>query len=200
MLTKENRLSNQFFRKNPLKEISSATIAHYAIEMRLNEKLDQTISDIVSPDIDPKRKEKVLQERRHLEQLSNPAELTEFVRKGYDILNQHLLCTKILSQEEQVIPLLLKRYRTCALDLFIETTATILVHGKREYVQLLREMYDEIRSPYAQAKACLVFGMCEMENEIPFLLKEYQRFQREYPNESFDQHPLLSLYLLHGKY
>lgn len=200
MLTKENRLSNQFFHKNPLKRMSSATIAYYAIETRLNEKLEQTLEDAVSPNIDPQRKEKVLQEREHLEKLNDPAALTEFVRKGYDILNQYQLCIKILSQEEQVIPLLLKRYRTCALDQFIETTATILVHSKREYVQLLREMYDEIRSPYAQAKACLVFGMCEMENEIPFLLKEYQRFQREYPNESFDQHPLLSLYLLHGKY
>ncbi len=200
MLTKENYLSNQFFRKNPLKKISTAIIAHCVIEMLTIEKMNQKISELVSSTIEPQRQEKLLQERKRLEQIDDPAQLAEFVRKGYDILNQSLVCRKVLSQQDQVLPLLLKRYRTCALEQFIETTSAVLVYGEQEYVQLLREMYGEIRSPYAQAQACLVFGMREMEEEIAFLVKEYERFQKEYPNESFEQHPLLALYLLHGRY
>jgi len=60
---------------------------------------------------------------------------------------------------------------------------------------MLREMYNEIRYPFAQASACLVFGMQGMEEEMPFLLSEYERFQRNFPDESFDQHPLLALYI-----
>ena len=35
-----------------------------------------------------------------------------------------------------------------------------------------------------------------MEEAIPLLMKEYERFGREYPDESYDQGPLLALYLI----
>jgi len=88
------------------------------------------------------------------------------------------------------MPLILRRYRTCALDAFIDAAAKVFVMGEKEYAHMLREMYRDIRCPFAQACACLVFGMQGMEEEIPFLVSEYERFQREYPDESFDQHPL----------
>ena len=73
------------------------------------------------------------------------------------------------------------------------------MEADRKYVQQLREMYSQIRAPYAQAGACLVFGMCGMKEETPFLLKEYERFQREHPKDTFKQHPLMPLYILHEK-
>ena len=97
------------------------------------------------------------------------------------------------------MPLLLRRYRTCALDHFIDTATMVLATCERKYVEMLREMYADIRCPFAQACACLVFGMQGVENEIPFLHSEYLRFQNDYPDETFHQHPLLALYILHGK-
>ncbi len=98
------------------------------------------------------------------------------------------------------MPLVLRRYRTCALDQFIDAATIVFSVGEKKYAQMLREIYRDIRYPYARACACLVFGMQGMEEEIPFLLSEYRHFQQAYPKETFDQHPLLALYLLHGKY
>ena len=61
-------------------------------------------------------------------------------------------------------------------------------------------MFKDIRNPYAKAHACIVFGMKNMQEKVDFLLEEYQKFSRLYPNESFEQGPLLAIYLIYNKY
>lgn len=197
-IEKRNRLPNSFFRANPLLHMSAAKIIHFTIT-ELTGSLKCELDNMVEKEIDDAHRITVQQERKQLEATDDPAALVEYARKKHDILNRRLLCEKLLQQHEQTMPLLLKRYRTCALDGFIETATEVLACGEKKYAQQLRDMYADIRAPYARACACLVFGMQAMD-EIPFLLHEYERFQREYPEESFEQHPLLALYLLHGKY
>ena len=199
MKAKGNYLPKSFFRNNPLMKYSAAAIAHFVITERPTERLEQTILDITENSIDDGRKEKIRQERQSIEQTDDPAVLVEIMRKGCDVFNQQLLCTKVLDLHEQTMPLLLRRYRTCALDHFIDAATMVLATCERKYVEMLREMYADIRCPFAQACACLVFGMQGMEDEIPFLHSEYLRFQNDYPDETFHQHPLLALYILHGK-
>lgn len=197
--TERKRLPHSFFTANPLLKVSAALLAHYRITAGQNEELGQVISDIAAQNINTSRKESVQQDRQHIVQTDDPASLVEIMRKGHDILNQELLCAKILALHEQTMPLVLKRYRTCTLDHFIDAATITLAVGEKKYAQALREMYADICWPFAQACACLVFGMQGMEEEIPFLLGEYERFQREYPDETYHQHPLLALYILHGK-
>ncbi len=197
--TGTNRLPNSFFKMNPLMDYSAAMIAHFTITARKSGKIDQMIYDVAAEVFDETRRDEISQDRQRIEQTDDPAELVEIMRSRHDIMNRGLLCSKILALHEQTMPLVLKRYRTCALDEFIDTAAEVFATGDKKYVQMLRKMYRDIRCPFAQASACLVFGMQGMEEEIPFLLSEYERFQREYPDESFDQHPLLALYILHGK-
>lgn len=198
-MMKGRRLPNSFFKENPLEEISAAMLAYFMITARTNGEADQKIRDVVSEIINESRREKIQQERVRIEQTEDPAALVEMMRKGYDILNQQFLCTKIKAQHEQTMPLLLRRYRTCTLDQFIDAATVVFATGEKRYARQLREIYEDIRCPFAQACACLVFGIQGMEEEIPFLLSEYARFQREDPEESFHQHPLLALYILHGK-
>ena len=193
-------LPNSFFAKNPLKKISAATLIHFSIVARIRDKIEQILNDEAAPGIEASRKEKVQQERQLIQQTDDPVALVEIMRKGHDIINQRLLCDKIIALHEQTMPLVLKRYRTCVLDQFIDPATITFALAEKKYAQMLREMYGDIRCPYARACACLVFGMQGMEEEIPFLLSEYQHFQQAYPEETFDQHPLLALYLLHGKY
>jgi len=197
--TEMKRLPNSFFKMNPLMEYSAAMFEHFTITARKSGKIDQKIYDVAAEFFNKTRRDEISQDRQRIEQTDDPAELVEIMRSGHDIMNRGLLCSKILSLHEQTMPLILRRYRTCALDEFIDAAAEVFVMGEKEYTQMLREMYRDIRCPFAQASACLVFGMQGLEEEIPFLVSEYERFQREYPDESFDQHPLLALYLLHGK-
>ena len=194
----ENRITSKFFKKNPLENISSAMIAHFAITL-YQKKEDHLFADAAGKLIDDVRRGKIEQEHKRIEQTDDPEELVECARKGCDPFNHNFLCDKIIARHEQAMPYLLKRYRTCALDSFIDTACCILASADKKYALQLLEMYNQIRCPYAKACACLVFGMQGLKETIPMLLQEYERFQDEYPEESFDQHPLMALYVLHGK-
>lgn len=194
---KENRITSKFFKKNPLQHMSAAMIAHFAITL-YQKKEEHPITDTANKLIDDIRRCEIEQEHKRIEQMEE-LELVECARKGCDPFNHDFLCDKIIARHEQAMPYLLKRYRTCALDGFIDTACCILASADKKYAQQLLEMYGQIRCPYAKACACLVFGMQGMKETIPLLLQEYERFQDEYPEESFDQHPLMALYILHGK-
>ena len=130
-------------------------IAHYTITARLNEKFDSLVHNLTEEGIDDIRKAKIQQERQHIEETKDPAALVEFMRKGHDIFNQNLLCEKILQDQEQTMPLLLKRYRTCALDQFIDAATAVLATGEKKYAQQLRDIYADIRDPFAVPAWCL---------------------------------------------
>ena len=114
-------------------------------------------------------------------------------------MNHRQLSEKIAANVEQAMLLLLRKYCTCLQDEFIELANLVFARSDVRYTQTLRELYPQMRAPYAQAHACLAFGIHDMTQEISFLLEQYRRFQRDYPMEGFSQFPLLALYLLHGK-
>lgn len=196
---KEERLKESFFRENPLEPLSAALFGQFMITLFFNGKLEEEITRLADPAVDDDRRQTIERQKTLIEQTDDPAALVEIARKGCDVFNQRLLCEKIVERQELAMPLLLKRYRTCALDHFIDTSMYVLVMTDDRYARELLDMYDQIRCPYARACACLVFGMKHMEDTMPLLLREYERFGEEYPEESFDQHPLLALYILHGK-
>lgn len=196
---KNNRLSNSFFKANPLKEFSAAAILDFSIvEVSAKDFTGFSVETVESL-LSEERKQKINQEHNRIETMNDPAELVDYMRKITELFNRRLLCDKILEQQEQTMPLLLKRYRTSALDEFIETAVIVLSLGEKRFAQQLFEMYKEIRCPYAQACACLVFGRQRMEETIPFLRGEFERFKQVSPREHFEQHPLRALYILHGR-
>ncbi len=86
------------------------------------------------------------------------------------------------------MPLILKRYKTTFQTCFVETAVRILGNTDE-----LWKHYKEIRNPYAQSMACLLFGTHELKEAVPLLLAEYERMKKEYPEESYNQGPLLAL-------
>ena len=192
-------LPNKFFATNPLKEMSAALLTHFKISNDFDNIMDEMLADTGRKIISESRKQTMEMERLRIQQTNDPAILVDFARKIVEMPNHRFLIAKILQFEEQTLPILLRRFRTCAVDHFIEIAVSVFVRADKKYARQLREMYSQIRVPYAQAGACLVFGMCDMKEEIPFLLKEYERFQMTCPDEGFEQHPLLALYVLHGK-
>ena len=85
-------------------------------------------------------------------------------------MNHRQLSEKIAANVEHAMPLLLRKYCTCLQDEFIELANLVFARSDVRYTQTLRELYPQIRAPYAQAHACLTFGMQNMVQEIPFLL------------------------------
>ena len=97
------------------------------------------------------------------------------------------------------MPLILKRYKTTFQTCFVETAVRILGNTDRQYTIELWKHYKEIRNPSAQSMACLLFGTHELKEAVPLLLAEYERMKKEYPEESFNQGPLLALYKICGE-
>ena len=47
--------------------------------------------------------------------------------------------------------------------------------------------------------ACVVFGVHMRVRMLLLMLLEYERFRKEYPEESYCQGPLLAIYILYGR-
>lgn len=192
-------IHKSFFKQNPLDEISSAIIADFSLSTLFNDELNAEIEKIVNGQIEDERKAQILADKDTVEQLSSGEDVVTYMRKKHDNVADLLFCKKAMTLESEAAPLIVKRYMTSAQDRFIELAFRILAKADKKYAEQLFREYKEIRNPYAQAMACLLFGEQEMEETVPLLMQEYKRFKQSYPKESFNQAPLLALYILYGE-
>ena len=192
-------LPKRFFKDNPIEELSAANLCHFKMMLARKAEAQQMVEDKVSMVITPERRARIAEEKKNIAALSTGEEVVAFIRRKYDIVNQSLLCQKVLSMQEQAIPLILRRYSTTLQDMFVDTAVQILAQAEKHYAEALLEMYSDIRDPYAKSMACLVFGVQHLEQAAPLLYEEYKRMKREYTKESLCQGPLLGLYVLYGK-
>ena len=195
--TNIQRLPNSFFRDNPPSNFSVALLVYANTIYSLTDDAAAEEDNAVEAHIDDARAARAARERQQIEQTDDPAVLLDMMRR-YDYQNSGILSARIAALAEQTMPLLLKRYCTCLQAEFIELASLVFIRSDLRYTQALRELYPQIRAPYAQAHACLTFGIRDMTQEIPFLLEQYRRFQHNYPTDSLSHYPLLALYLLHG--
>lgn len=194
-----NQLPKGFFKKNRLNELSSANIAYFSMTSGFDERLEKKIFDLAKESMNTERLDKIKQEQEEISTLETGEEFVRFMRRNYDVANRSLLCKRALTMQQTVIPPMLRRFRTSMQDMFIEAAVYILAHAEQVYVDELKALYPEIRNPYAQSMACMVFGIQKQEDTLPLLLAEYQRLQVEWPEESLCQGPLLAIYILYNK-
>jgi len=192
-------LHESFFKKNPLDKLSAAVIADFSLSTQFNDQLNAEMERILSDHLPDGRKERIAADKAAVEQLKSGEDVVAYMRKEHDNVADPAFCKKAMTLEAEAAPLIVKRYKTSGLDRFIELAFRILASADRKYAEQLFREYREIRNPYAQAMACLLFGEKEMEEAVPLLLEEHKRFKREFPEESFHQQPLLALYILFGK-
>ena len=193
---KKKLLPRNFFKDNPMDELSAARLAYTMMIAMWNDEFQNRMWDVLRQTVEPERIEVIEAEKMKISNLEDGDEIVTFIRKGYDIVNREFLCKKILTMQDDVMPPLLRRFRTSRQDTLIETTIYTLAHAAPVWIDQLIQMYPEICSPYAQSMACLVFGVQKREETMELLLREHDRLKREYPEESYDQGPLLALDLL----
>ena len=189
-------LPKNFFKDNPMDELSAARLAYTMIIAMWNDEFQNGMWDVLRQTIEPERIAIIETEKVRISNLEDGDETVTFIRKGYDIINREFLCKKILTMQDEVMPPLLRRFRTSRQDILIETVIYTLAYAAPVWIDRVIEMYPEIRSPYAQSMVCLVFGVQKREETMELLLREYERLKKEYPEESYNQGPLLALDLL----
>lgn len=191
-------LPKNFFKDNPLDQLSAAQIAYFAMTAGFEEKFRDIVQNVLDETLASGRKAQIAAEAAAISRLETGDEIVKFMRSDYDIANREILCKKALTMQAKVVPSMLHRLRTSFQEKFVETAVYTLAHAEQAYVDQLIEMYSEIRNPYAQSMACLVFGVQEREDTVELLLREYERLKKDYPEESYCQGPLLAIYILYG--
>ena len=195
----EYLLHKSFFKKNPLDKISTAMIADFSLTTEFNDELQAELQKIIGERISDDRHIQVAKDKEEIEKLDSGEAIVTYMRKNHDMIADPLFFKKALTMEAEAAPLIVKRYKTTGQERFVELAFRILAKADKKYTEQLFEEYAEIRNSYAQAMACLLFGEHEMEDAVPLLLKEYERFKKDYPDESLNQAPLLALYILYGE-
>lgn len=189
-------LPKGFFKNNILKNISTAYITYYLLD---NEDYVEKMINTQYAHLYESDSGKIEEERAAISRLKTGDEVTKFMRKKFSSFNNKYFAERVLEIEDQVLPDIIKRFRTSLMDEYIETAINVFYKADIRYINELKSMYYDIRSPYAQSLLCLIFGIRKLENIVPFLLKEYERLKNDYPNESFSEGPLLAIYILYGK-
>ena len=192
----EYRLPDSFFEEHPLKDMSSAWMTHLRIEIKNDEEMDAQSNESILSEVTPEGLQAVEREKAVIAAIRDPEEPVLMMRHGFQPANVRLLCLKIREMQEQTMPLLLRRYLTSSQDRFLDAAAIAFTFVDEKWIRQLRDVYPQIRDPYARANACLLFAEAEMEEEIPFLVQEYEAFRREYPGKDYEQYPLFGLDLL----
>ena len=60
--------------------------------------------------------------------------------------------------------------------------------------------YNDVREPYARSMLCLVLGFRASTDVIPFLVQQVDAFERQFPDKSFEQGPLMALYEIRARF
>ena len=195
----KNLLPKNFFRDNPLDEMSTARLADFSIRTVLKDDLTNEMNKILQSTMSQSRAADMKASQEALDKLETAEELVMYMRKDAEIMTYPTLCRKALAIQEEVMPLIIKRYLTTAQTCFIEAAVRIFGNADRKYTEELLKEYGNIRNPYAQANACLLFGEFRMTETVPLLLSEYRRFLRNYPDQGYAQCPLFALNILYGE-
>jgi len=130
-------------------------------------------------ELSDERRKNIEADKERIQQISSGEELVSFIRKKHDLVVTTDICQKVLSMQDEAIPLLLRRYRTTLQSDYMEIAIMIFYRADERFLKDLMEIYHDIRSPYAQALACVVLGFRKYDEAAQLLIDEFERFQRE---------------------
>lgn len=120
-------------------------------------------------------------------------DVSNLMRKNFPIDDRLKIIKKAVEMEEETLPLIQKRALTNRQDIFIENALKYFLRCKTNCCEWILENYQIFKSEYLKSMLCLVLGFRGDVDMIEFLIKEAERFERDYPNESFDQGPALAV-------
>lgn len=177
-----------FLSRHPDKEISAAKFEYSLYLMPEVTEISNEILDNVF-----KKTEEDLRYENVIKETDDPEGLLKLMRKKISWRNKERLCKRILQYEEVMCPLIQKKALTNKQDIFIENTLRFFLYSAKNYSNWILENYNNINSEYLKSLLCLVIGFKGEKDSIPMLMKETERFEKSYPNESYEQGPLLAI-------
>ena len=137
--------------------------------------------------------EEDLHSKRMIEQAETTEELLKLMRKPLSGGNRSRLRGKLLEYETVMMPCIKEKTMKNGQDIFIENTLYFFLHCEENCCDWLMKEYSNIRNEYLRSMLCLEIGFRGDVEMIPFLMKETERLERMYPQETYAQGPILAI-------
>ena len=179
----------RFLKTHRDKEFSPAKYEYTLFLYKDIEEKMYSLANIVMPR-DKAEAEASLQK---IEEAQTAEDVVRLMRKRSAPYDRLKIVQKAIEMEEETLPYIQKRALTNKQDIFIETALKYFLRCKTNCFEWILENYENFKSEYLKSMLCLVLGLRGETDMIEFLIKEAERFEREYPNESFDQGPALAV-------
>ena len=197
--THNKLLPPRFLREN---ECLESSVQRFVYSMLLYDGLEQIASDMTveHADLGNERREQIAREKEMILASDDPEKIFELLRKNLDNINNTALIGKALDYESEILPMVAEKLIRNSHDTFIENAIRLLAKSNEDYSAPLKEKFDEIRSPYVQSLVCLILGFRAGEDIIPWMMDRYIKLKKLYPEETYDQGPLLALYELNARF
>lgn len=134
-----------------------------------------------------------LHSKRMIEQAETREELLKLMRKPLSGGNRSRLRGKLLEYETVLMPWIKEKTMKNGQDIFIENALYFFLHCEENCCNWIVKEYSNIRNEYFKSMLCLVIGFRGDVEMIPFLMKETERLERMYPQETYAQGPILAI-------
>lgn len=192
-------LTKKFFKDNPYREHSVQRFVYSAL---LYKGMEDDVSKILMEHgkFGEDRLEAIAREKDMILAEQNPGAIFQFLRKKLDGTNRPVLIERALEFEGEILPMVVEKLVRSNHDTFIDNAIRLLAWSEKDYSPLLLERYAEFRSPYVQSLICLILGFRGKEDIIPWMLDKFFEMKKCYPDETYDQGPLLALHELSARF
>ena len=181
----------KFLERHPFKEFS---VAKFEYSLYLTPQAQEITNHLLSKML--KKSKEDLSYESIIKETDDPEELLKLMRKKFSWQNEESLRKKVLQYEEEMCPLIQKKALTNKQDIFIENILKFFLHSTKNYTDWIIENYNNISSEYLKSLLCLVIGFRGNKESIPMLMREAERFEKSYPEQSYEQGPLFAIYEL----
>ncbi|MDO4869704.1 MAG: hypothetical protein Q4A65_05395 [Bacillota bacterium] len=132
-----------------------------------------------------------------IKSLSTEDDFFKRMRKPVAGRNRQRFYDAMKQNEGLITEMVKRRIMTSLNDNFIEAATAFFAKCEADHTQWIFDHYRDMRSPYTQSMMCLVLGIRGCHDIDAFLMKQELTFMETYPEERFEQGPIIALYLLH---
>jgi len=194
-----NLLTKKFFRDNQYLENSAQRFVYSAL---LYDGLDQMAAEIVLKNVtlSNERQDRIAHEKEMILAEQDPGIIFQLLRKNLDGMSHTVLIARALEFQDEILPMVVEKLVRSDHDAFIENAIRLLAKSEKDYSPLLLERYDNFRSPYARSLVCLILGFRGKEDTVPWMMEKFFEMKNRYPDETYDQGPLLALHELNARF
>ena len=193
-MIKNKEYLEDYLKQHPVKIRAAAYISYY---VNCSPKMLSMMEDYKTNHTHNDDEQRALEEE--IVKTEDQDQLMRYMRKPMDAINKDFLRDLILEREDEMMPLVQKRYMSSHQDVFIENAFALFVRSEKDYLPWIKENYNKIADPYAKHLLCLLMGIKGADEEVDFLLEEVDNFYHDTSKESLEQGPIVALHLLVGE-